>query len=271
MSNKKQQKGVCKICGKSKVLTFEHIPPRASFNKDKVESISGDELIKTIAGKRLPWDTKGLKKKISQNGTKLKSLCSSCNSFTGQHYASWYVELCGGFHNVLKSENPKLNETYEFELVKVKPLNIFKQIVSMFASTTSICSTHKVIKEFILELKNTDFPKDEFRILINLFGAGIPKITGPMAVATKRDMYLLSQIVAYPFELTMIMNYDKLNNKDLSIYGTDITSFIDYDFNEEANLKLKLKIIQSYSALPLERRGAQEIANIWNKSKKENE
>lgn len=261
-----KEMGKCKICGKEKKLTFEHIPPKASFNGQKVEIIKGDELIKTITGKRLPWDTSGLKKKVSQNGTKVKTLCSKCNSFTGQHYGSWYVDLVGGFHNFIQSNKPKANEYYEFDLHQIKPLNIFKQIISMFCSTTSITMTHPIIRKFLLDIECNEFPEDEFRVLLNIFISGIPKITGPTVMSTIRDHYLLSQIVAYPFELTLIMNYDKLKSKDLTHYGTDITNFTKYKYNAEEDIKFKARMIESFTSFPLERRGKDEIEKVWKDS-----
>lgn len=49
--------GVCRLCGRNKELTFEHVPPASAFNNEKVKMIPGDEVIKQISNSNIePWD-----------------------------------------------------------------------------------------------------------------------------------------------------------------------------------------------------------------------
>lgn len=50
----KKQYGKCVICGKDADLTFEHIPPRAAFNKDSVKTYTVDELFREENKNSLP-------------------------------------------------------------------------------------------------------------------------------------------------------------------------------------------------------------------------
>lgn len=81
--------GVCKLCGKHKKLTFEHLPPEAAFNATSVREYSGDVIIDLMTGAdgRMPWDFEGLKWKQNQRGAGGYLLCDECNNNTG----SWYM------------------------------------------------------------------------------------------------------------------------------------------------------------------------------------
>ena len=42
---KKDVVDICRICGTKNKLTFEHVPPRASFNRQAENVISADEIL----------------------------------------------------------------------------------------------------------------------------------------------------------------------------------------------------------------------------------
>lgn len=63
MSRQKQM-GICKLRGKEKKLTFEHVPPAVTFNSYAVKMITGETLLKEGLGKNLPWENKDSNRKI---------------------------------------------------------------------------------------------------------------------------------------------------------------------------------------------------------------
>lgn len=65
------RKGRCNICGTFCTLTEDHVPPKGSIFPQKVG-------IKSLAQTVDPIDPKIVR--ISQNGVKFRSLCSSCNN-----------------------------------------------------------------------------------------------------------------------------------------------------------------------------------------------
>ena len=48
---KKKTIGVCHICGQTKELTFEHLPPRSTGNKGIVKSYDHDDLVNIVSFK----------------------------------------------------------------------------------------------------------------------------------------------------------------------------------------------------------------------------
>jgi len=251
--------GVCKICGKSAKLTNEHVPPKAAFNNKKVEMLKGDSLIDIITGKRLPWESDGLFKHISQNGQKEKTLCSSCNSFTGKYYASWYVDFCNAINNFIVSSEISSNQKIKLALSNIKPLNILKQIISMFASNSSITNYDSDIRKFIIDKENNCFPVHKYRVYFNIFREGIPKNTGVASVFTTKGTYQIMQIAAYPLEVTLLLNYQDNKDHDLAILGTDITEWCNYSLGETTEVVIDANIVSSFSPMPLEYRSYHEM------------
>ncbi len=70
----------CHICGKEKILTWEHMPPKSSGNKSTVKYYTMNEFLsddvlsgeKTLEEKRFH---------ISQGGLRKKTICGDCITF----------------------------------------------------------------------------------------------------------------------------------------------------------------------------------------------
>lgn len=91
--------GRCRLCGRQRLLTREHVPPRTAFNLEtgRMHSVL-DWLARTAEG-ILPG---GL---IQQGGNWGYTLCAECNSFTGTEYAHEYGRMAGGIVNTFVGEN----------------------------------------------------------------------------------------------------------------------------------------------------------------------
>lgn len=71
VATKGSKKGMCNICGTFCTLTEDHVPPKGSIDPQKVG-------IKSLVQNVNPIDPKVVR--LSQNGVKFRSLCSSCNN-----------------------------------------------------------------------------------------------------------------------------------------------------------------------------------------------
>src|SRR5665647_2533871 len=93
--------GICRLCGERKELTFEHIPPKSSFNRNTGYHISP---VINVLESEDPFNTnsKGLQK---QGGIGNHSLCSECNSFLGINYVDAYNDWVKCGLQVLSSKN----------------------------------------------------------------------------------------------------------------------------------------------------------------------
>jgi len=144
--------GICAICGQHKKLSFEHVPPRSAFNDKPIFMQTTEHL----------WEenSRFFGKKIKSNkGFGSFTLCEQCNNDTGDWYAKDFGEFAHQGMHIIKEmrDVPYVKGTYT-----IKPLNVFKQIITMFLSADKIgyLRSQKGLSEFILDKSSTDFPND---------------------------------------------------------------------------------------------------------------
>lgn len=166
--------GDCKICGKKKELTFEHLPPKSSYNSLPV---------KVIDGLYLQGETK--KYKISQRGVGDYYLCSSCNNYTGANYVS-------DFNKVVKSIGDyilinKINAQGEIfvEFNNTNPIYFVKQIISILCCID--LDVERNIKlgfnKYLLNKESIELNTSKFDIeLYWLSPSSVPMYTAPLVI-----------------------------------------------------------------------------------------
>ena len=222
--------GRCAICKKQTELTKEHIPPRSAFNKNTVKVTSGFDMIKKEG---YPIVNENLRGRIVQGGYSVYSLCRSCNNLTGQYYGNAYREFISGIHQDLCLKTIMVNSKVSV-CVKIKPLNIFKQIVSMFCSVNPGVFKNIDIEKFLLNKMQKNFPsKLYFYIFVTQDGAVIPVQAQHRNVGGEGCLYILSEISHYP--LGIIMSDKELKNEICCI-----NHFLNFDYDEEVEMKLEM-------------------------------
>jgi len=149
---KKEKKGSCAICGEHKKLSFEHVPPKSAFN---------DKLIFMQSYDHFANDNSPLfgKKNRSQRGFGGHTLCEKCNNTTGDWYAKDFVEFA---RQGMKIINSLPGNSYHIKgLYNIKPLNVIKQILTMFMSAdkSGHLQSQPELVEFILNKEKTKIPE----------------------------------------------------------------------------------------------------------------
>jgi hypothetical protein len=142
--------GECAICSSHHKLSFEHVPPQAAFN-DKPIYIKNfthfDESSKYF-GKQMR----------SNRGFGSFTLCESCNKNTGSWYAKDFAKFAEQGMDILNATSL----SYVRGTYVIKPLNVIKQIATMFMSADK--SGHLRSKgslvNFILNKESNQFPND---------------------------------------------------------------------------------------------------------------
>ena len=119
--------GNCRLCSKFGHLTYEHVPPKVTFNKQtRFKIINYMDYLK----KDNPFE-KSSKGKIEQGGIGYYTLCSTCNSFLGTTYVPAYQRYSNTFIEFAKKKD--LN-AFELIMHDFTALKVLKQIVSTFFS-----------------------------------------------------------------------------------------------------------------------------------------
>jgi hypothetical protein len=149
---RKSKEGKCHICGKSELLTYEHVPPRKAFNSNKALMYYGKKILEND-NKGLPWEIPSkIKGKRLQGGIGAYTLCQKCNNNTGALYANAFVDFIQKVYRETFQKKFKPSSWVTITLDEIYPLRIIKQIMSMFFSinTPDLSDAHEELREFIL-------------------------------------------------------------------------------------------------------------------------
>ena len=145
---RKTRFGKCKLCGKKARLSFEHVPPRCTFNDKSVKLISGDKMLGN--DDRMPWELKDLKGVIQQKGKGGYYLCEQCNNTSGSWYIPFYEEFIKGILYVLQKNDLTDAPAVGVHISKFRPLPIIKQILLMFCDINNDCFKDDGLRAFLL-------------------------------------------------------------------------------------------------------------------------
>lgn len=157
--------GKCRICGEERKLTFEHVPPETTFNSFSVKTISGDRLINSIADENvLPWEVGKEKGKIQQRGRGGYYLCPECNSKTGQWYVPEYSKFVKSIHYALQQSQDQEYNALIIKMEGIKPLPVFKQIMTMFCDINNGCMGDDSLRDYLLNKTSTSFNGDRYKL-----------------------------------------------------------------------------------------------------------
>jgi len=244
------KKGRCHLCGEYGALSYEHTPPRKAFNERPVIRVPLNEALILGPGIKATG-------KIQQKGAGDYTLCPKCNNDTGSWYGKDFVDWCYKGMEILY--NAKGNPTLTY-LYKLKPLNILKQIITMFFSINGpgFGDRHPELIKFILNKKEKNLnPSIRFFCYFNIKGifrsAGI---SGIVDVNTQK-IILLSEINYPPFGYVMTIDSEAPDRR-----LAEITHFSTYSYDELSIQYIKFPVLQTHLFYPGDYRSKDEIEKL---------
>lgn len=280
--------GECALCGKACELTYEHIPPRNSFNTKSVKSYSGDKIL--FDNDRLPWEVEGLKYMNLQKGSGRYSLCRECNNNTGAWYANTYKEVAYVIAQALSKSKEESISGIKIE--SIYGVRFIKQIISMFCSVNDKSFLQKHINQhieeyeesqtllgktiidsknglrqaalsigelrnFVLNKDSTELDKSRFKLCMYITDSAISKFVGITAAIDLKnnDFTILSEITAWPFGFILYFN----PSDKLKFEGVDITPLSDLEYDEKVNIEFPFIVNEMNTVLPLDYRSKNQI------------
>lgn len=221
--------GICALCGESRPLTFEHIPPQCAFNNKLIFVQKHDHLVSEgspLFGKKMR----------SQRGFGKQSLCAACNNSTG----NWYVkDFCDFVNQGWKILEGNTNPGYVQGEYIIKPQNVLKQILVMFLSADSSGALRDIpgVKEYLLNKDCCDFPPD-IRIFLYSNASPQKRLLGYMVVGDlnyEPSINHWSEINFRPFGYFLTYNSPPPNE-----FMVDITNMSKVPFNKQMAVTLTL-------------------------------
>ena len=214
----KSKVGRCHLCGADGELSFEHIPPKAAFNNHGV--------LEADIHRLLGHDPReeGLKDKVggktNQRGAGGFTLCKSCNNNTGSWYGPAYVDFTHQAvylrHKIAEikaeSEVGCSSDSSADAIIRIKPLNVLKQMLVMFCSACQpiLTENNPRLVRFLLN-KEMSFPGyDMPMIALSLFDIENSVATRQSGISGVIDkdtgaQRLYSEISFPPFNIVMAL------------------------------------------------------------------
>jgi hypothetical protein len=251
--------GNCRICGRHKKLSFEHVPPRSAFNKHSA-------VIKRLPDfiNKNPDDYFEKGGKISQKGVGDHTLCEKCNNDTGGWYGDAFAEWAHQGMDLLRYAQEYSSPDCTF---RIYPLRVIKQVICMFFSTNSdrFRYNYPDLVKFVLNKQERHLDP---RIRIFAFysassrgryiGGAIEEKINPDEINPDVLDSLLSKVtndfdvgrvlreVAFP-PIGYRMTFDSEPPDSRLV---DISDFAEYSYRDRKSIELGLPVLPVYTYLP---------------------
>ncbi len=241
--------GTCRLCGDTKLLTFEHIPPRSAFNdNERVFTTLHDHL----SGRSHTKFRRGL-------GT--FSLCQACNNKTGALYGAAYVEWARQALGFVEQVPDAIPQMLPFE---IRPLPVIKQlcVMAIAMAPESSLTYHEEIRAFVLNHESQCLPS-KYRLYAYLNVDGGPRFESGMVVASFAPgtaMYIDAEVALPPTGIVVTSSRagrNKVPPRNAPL--CDITWFSEFSYNALARVNLSLAKLATHTPFPLDYRSPEEI------------
>lgn len=216
-------KNRCRICGKLKKLTKEHIPPKCIQKDWYIDTyIPGDD----------PEIPNFTKHKIRKDISTL-SLCSECNNNLGRRFVPEYNNFVSQFNTRIIYDNIG---NYMFSINEFYPMRVIKQIYSMVLSSQSIYNPYLIkLQRYILDYKlNMNFLPNVFMYYNKSSTARLVPCVGRLSL-NNHSINMISEI-SFPHIAFVISDE---STKDIPGL-LNISYFNQYSFYDKINQTFRL-------------------------------
>ena len=261
--SKKKEYGICKICGNYDRLTFEHVPPRSTFNRKAAKILRVSDIINADNEDKMPWELNEIHGTISQRGQGGYYLCESCNNNTGAWYGKHYKRFADALLLIALKMQEEDSEALMVEMKAMRPLAIYKQIIAMFCDINGFANTD--LKEYILDKENTSIDTNKYRVFMYIPRGDISKqvpLSGKISIGQTAAV-LVSEITAFPVGFALYVDLPDTENPK----GADISALASVPYNEVTDLVVPLYRLDVNTWLPTDYRSKIEIRQTIEESR----
>lgn len=241
--------GECCICGLHKKLSFEHVPPRAAYNDQRVFEANIQRLVaRNWNGQEAPLEGRWV-----QKGAGKETLCEQCNSETGSWYGPAYVSWARQATELIGRSGGELSLAYPYTIY---PLRAIKQVATMFCSACgpNLCRKFPELRKFVLDKTERYIPHG-LRVFAYLIGPKSAHRQSGMSGVLKNDReHVFAEVAFAPLGFVLTGDMRAIHPELL-----DITFFSYSRYRERAHLFLKLAVLPINTWLPGDFRTKEEI------------
>ena len=244
-------KGICHICGKQGVMSFEHIPPRSVGNSHRSRAYSVAEVAEK-SGRLDITSVDGVRYQQQQRGSGFSTICRDCNSYLGINYVNEFKDFFLATAQVVESVPASAGaKGIHLETDKANVLALFKHVVSNFCVTTQP-GTMLDCKEFLLNKESNAFPRH-----YQLYTYAVPNPESKMITTgwsrlfssvDLRSLYTVAYVAMFPLGFALLDTRESTHIPE-SI-GCDITAMAERPWGERPNFSIDLPYMSIDAAFP---------------------
>ncbi|PRA94549.1 hypothetical protein CQ046_22445 [Chryseobacterium sp. MYb7] len=241
---KNKKLGFCRLCLKEDMLSFEHFPPKSTFNK-RMKYFHLDP----VEMNTLDWiDDRKPNKRIYEGPLGDHSLCEECNNFLNKEYVGAFRHFAYCASHIISSIKPNSDKVY-FTIENLNLLRIYKHIISMFISMndTWYTDSYPELREYINNPDQNYLP-DKYRLYLYLIR---PHSFRKLKWSMVSDIGAISEFAFYPFGF--VLSYDNLLlGNHTPLYDLFPWKFFNKD--RETTVNFLLPILETHLPIPLDYR-----------------
>ena len=232
--------GICHLCGTYTELTFEHVPPRNSFNDRPLVTKVIEDVLRAESLEEL----KGARVRRQPRGAGAYTLCAPCNNKTGAWYGKAYADWV---HKALTISEYAKTAPSLYQTFQIFPLRVIKQIACMFfsANRSSFQIKQEETVRFVLN-KERKYLEPRFRIYTYFNRSPMSRqaaVTGQLRLGQSLRVY--SEISFPPLGYILSLSGPAPHTK-----LCDISFFSKYDYNTWTDISLNIPVLTVASPMP---------------------
>lgn len=229
--------GSCALCGKYEKLSFEHIPPRSALNNKPINIHRFDNIYDSgskFFGKHT----------TSHKGFGFYTLCEKCNNSTGAWYSPYFAEFVIQGMKII--QNQAKGSRFICGNYKIRPLNVLKQILTMFMSAdhSGELLSQKELADFILNKEAIILPS-RYKVYLYFTLSRLKRLLGYSYIQDPgEEIKKWSEINFQPFGYLLTDDSPPAHNEML-----DISFFGKYGYCDEGAIELNVPYLPVNSSI----------------------
>lgn len=249
----RQHYGLCRLCHERAKMTFEHVPPRSTFNSNPMRQYDGNMVLENIEA----YQNGKMRYRPAQKGSGGYYLCESCNSKTGGRYVSKYEIIVNDIASKFNFNNKKYFDAYARYQHGSYWGDFFREIMVMFLDVSKVCSDDYRLRKYLQTPNSTDFNYDRYKVFMYVTQCTIDYKTKIICDAKIVDSSIrFAEISSFPVGYLLLIdkNNKMLKRRDLMRFqsvGEDITRFAKIRSGQKTNELISLPVHNIDSEEPI--------------------
>lgn len=226
--------GICRVCGEEGPLTYEHVPPRAAFNRETAKMYTYDQWLSLDATGRGRYE-------LQQRGSGYYAFCETCNNTRGgtwyiPEYELWVLAAAEVVSQLPDESQPGL--VVHMNLHAVRPALFAKQMVMMLLALngSEFGDAFPELRDYVRERDAVGLP-DRHRLFLSLLNVDVARYGGRYeAVNFVTDKsFSVTDLLYPPLAYTLTINEQEPEPRE-----GEITWFTTLTPDDERDIKLTL-------------------------------